>query len=213
MGAHICPAKITAQETEKNEAVPSSSSSEMEDLKSSADEERKKLTSSDEERERVTWHGELFTGAGDDEDNCTGITRSESMERKDINIFQIQFVDEVHEGRAPLTVTVANSEEEFRNTRVKDLKRKLIPEDEYENTILIYERSTLKRNRTLGSYNVQHDSVITGLRRGATYTLYICKTLSSAGHEYEVKRPYEDDDDDDPKDIPRRWSMEIGIKM
>ncbi|XP_073798558.1 uncharacterized protein isoform X2 [Danio rerio] len=128
-----------------------------------------------------------------------------------MKIFQIQFVDEVHEGRAPLTVTVANTEEEFRNTTVKDLQRKLIPEDEYENTILVYECSTLKRNRTLGSYNIQHGSVIRGLWHGEPF-VGSCGPMSS-DHEYEGYFPYDDDDYDDPNVISRRESMELVVMM
>jgi len=43
--------------------------------------------------------------------------------------FQIYFTDELH-GRERIRVCVSDSEEEFRNTTVEELKRKLIPGDQ-----------------------------------------------------------------------------------
>ncbi|XP_039535204.1 uncharacterized protein LOC120484222 isoform X2 [Pimephales promelas] len=78
--------------------------------------------------------------------------------------FQIYFTDELH-GRERIRVCVSDSEEEFRNTTVEELKRKLIPGDQLADTILHYCFYTLEENRTLGFYGVQHEGHIIAERR------------------------------------------------
>ncbi|KAK9951837.1 hypothetical protein ABG768_017712 [Culter alburnus] len=102
--------------------------------------------------------------------------------------FQIYFRDWGHQ-RSDVKVCVSSSEEELRNTTVEELKRKLIPEDQHDNTILLYQHETLKKNRTLGSYGIKHRDEIRAVRRGKT-------------------RTFEDDDDDEGKEISRTQSLE-----
>ncbi|KAL1248035.1 hypothetical protein QQF64_023411 [Cirrhinus molitorella] len=108
-----------------------------------------------------------------------------------------------------IKVSVANSEEEFKNTTVEELKRKVLSEDEYENSILAYYFcTTLKKNRTLGFYGIKHEDEITKVPRGTTYTV-TSQTQSSAGHMTEVTYSFEDDNDDEEgKDISRTQSMD-----
>ncbi|XP_077087085.1 uncharacterized protein LOC143738892 [Siphateles boraxobius] len=77
--------------------------------------------------------------------------------------FQIYFKDMRHRCER---ITVSNSEEEFRNTTVEDLKRNLIPEDQLEDTILRYRFKTLEKNRTLGFYSIKHEDHITAVHCG-----------------------------------------------
>ncbi|XP_073688248.1 uncharacterized protein [Garra rufa] len=112
-----------------------------------------------------------------------------------------------------IKVSVANSEEEFKNTTVEELKRKVLPEDEYEKTILVYHWDTLKKNCTLGFYGIKHEDNITKVPRGTTYTVTY-QTQSSAGHKTEETCSFEDDDDEEVKDISRTQSMEyLAISM
>ncbi|XDV53582.1 hypothetical protein PO909_022052 [Leuciscus waleckii] len=78
--------------------------------------------------------------------------------------FQIYFLDTVNrlERRA---VSVANSEEEFRNTTVQELKRKLIPEDQLEDSILCCRLKPLEDDHTLGFYGIKHEGHIIAERR------------------------------------------------
>ncbi|CAM4733646.1 unnamed protein product [Leuciscus chuanchicus] len=85
--------------------------------------------------------------------------------------FQIYFTDMRH-GLERRTVSVANSEEEFRNTTVQELKRKLIPEDQPEDTILRYRFNTLEKNHTLGFYGIKHEDHIFAERRRSMHYLH-----------------------------------------
>ncbi|XP_056108552.1 uncharacterized protein LOC130086510 [Rhinichthys klamathensis goyatoka] len=113
--------------------------------------------------------------------------------------FQIYFIDRRH-GRERRTVSVANSEEEFRNTTVEELKRKLIPEDQLADTILRYRFKTLKKNRTLGFYGIKHEDDITAFPRGYSYTV-THQTMSSHGQKYTKTITFEDDDDEDDDEV------------
>ncbi|XP_048014087.1 uncharacterized protein LOC125246967 [Megalobrama amblycephala] len=120
--------------------------------------------------------------------------------------FQIYFTDEINK-RERMRVCVSSSEEELRNTTVEELKRKLIPEDQHDNTILVYHFNTLKKKRTLGSYGIKHEDEIRAVRRGSTYTEKI-EFHSSPAKVTEETRTFEDDDDDEGKEISRTQSLE-----
>ncbi|XP_077087089.1 uncharacterized protein LOC143738894 isoform X2 [Siphateles boraxobius] len=126
--------------------------------------------------------------------------------------FQIYFTDKRRRIER-IRVCVADSEEEFRNTTVEELKRKLIPEDQLEDTILVnYYEKTLKKNRTLGFYGIKHEDYITAVRRGSSYTVKI-QLQSSHGHKFTESFTFEDDDDDEDKgkELPRSESMDISM--
>ncbi|ROL48374.1 hypothetical protein DPX16_4200 [Anabarilius grahami] len=142
--------------------------------------------------------------------------------------FQIYFRDEINK-RERMRVCVSSSEEEWRNTTVEELKRKLIPEDQYDNTILVYHFNTLKKNRTLGSYGIEHEDEIRAVRRGSMHYFILNKAFlyslkltdlfisgtttvkiqfeSSHGQVTEETLAFEDDDDED-KEISRTQSIE-----
>ncbi|XP_077087086.1 uncharacterized protein LOC143738893 [Siphateles boraxobius] len=130
--------------------------------------------------------------------------------------FQIYFIDMRH-GRLGKTVCVANSEEEFRNTTVEELKRKLIPEHQLADTILRYRFNTLKKNRTLGFYGIKHEDYITAVRRGSSYTgpTLIARPrpspvqVRSSKWHWSIVAPEDDyEDEDEDKVIPRSQSMD-----
>ncbi|XP_039535207.1 uncharacterized protein LOC120484222 isoform X5 [Pimephales promelas] len=83
--------------------------------------------------------------------------------------FQIYFRD-MRQGLERTKVCVSDSEEEFRNTTVEELKRKLIPGDQLEDTILRHRFKTLKENRTLGFYGVKHEGHIIAVRCRSSVT-------------------------------------------
>ncbi|KAK7117955.1 hypothetical protein R3I94_023239 [Phoxinus phoxinus] len=120
--------------------------------------------------------------------------------------FQIYFTDR-RRGLEGTAVPVADSEEEFRNTTVEELKRRLIPEDQLGDTILRYRSKTLKKNRTLGSYGIKHEDRITAERRGGTYTQTYVQ-FSSHGSEITDTYRFEDDDD-----LRRTQSMDTLVLM
>ncbi|XP_050955709.1 uncharacterized protein LOC127156721 [Labeo rohita] len=73
--------------------------------------------------------------------------------------FQVCFLD--RRTGTKIKVSVANSEEEFRNTTVEELKRKLLSEDSrYKHCGLYCNHKLLFHDRTLGSHGIKHNDII-----------------------------------------------------
>lgn len=73
--------------------------------------------------------------------------------------FQVCFLD--RRKGTKIKVSVANSEEEFKNTTVEELKRKLLSEDSrYKVCELYCNDKLLFHDRTLGSHGIKHTDVI-----------------------------------------------------
>ncbi|RXN19403.1 ubiquitin-like isoform X1 [Labeo rohita] len=97
-----------------------------------------------------------------------------------------------------IKVSVANSEEEFRNTTVEELKRKLLSEDSrYKHCGLYCNHKLLFHDRTLGSHGIKHNDII------VTEPPMRPQSLSSED-ECEGLPPPEDED----VEMPRTESME-----
>lgn len=88
-----------------------------------------------------------------------------------------------------ILVDVSNSEEEFRNTTVEELKRKYLKDyGDYQNVRLLFKDRQLEDLDTLGDYGIRHKS-----------TIFVILRLPGGG-----PGPPEDED----KRIPRTESME-----
>ncbi|XDV53581.1 hypothetical protein PO909_022052, partial [Leuciscus waleckii] len=122
--------------------------------------------------------------------------------------FQIYFLDTVNrlERRA---VSVANSEEEFRNTTVQELKRKLIPEDQLEDSILCCRLKPLEDDHTLGFYGIKHEGHIIAERRRISVREKRPRD-SSPVHESTVKNSKLDNSD--LKTLEDDHTLGFGIK-
>ncbi|XP_039520165.1 uncharacterized protein LOC120474069 [Pimephales promelas] len=128
--------------------------------------------------------------------------------------FHIYFTNEdMIQGLQRIRVCVSNSGEEFRNTTVEELKRKLIPGDQLENTVLVNsDAKTLKKSRTLGFYGIKHEDHILAVRRGRPYNITVARVHVSPDFQVSlvpvsIERHFIEDDDDDDEEVP--WTQSL----